>query len=59
MTVADVCRSGSLQRANGLGAGLHIVQEGVPEAIPLEMCYLGRQESLAQLALLVEPGIPG
>ena len=41
------------------GTELHIVQEGVPEAIPLEMCYLGWQESLAQLALLVEPGIPG
>ena len=41
------------------GTELHIVQEGVPEAIPLEMCYLGWQESLAQLALLVEPGIEG
>jgi len=41
------------------GTGLEIVQEGVPEAIPLEMCYLGWQESLAQLATLVEPEIPG
>jgi uncharacterized protein YndB with AHSA1/START domain len=39
------------------GTELSIVQEGVPEAIPLEMCYLGWQESLAQLALLVEPEI--
>jgi len=41
------------------GTELVIVQEGVPEAIPLEMCYLGWQESLAQLANLVEPEIPG
>jgi len=41
------------------GTEITIVQEGLPEAIPLEMCYLGWQESLAQLANLVEPGIPG
>jgi len=41
------------------GTELDIVQEGLPEAIPLEMCYLGWQESLAQLAKLVEPEIPG
>jgi uncharacterized protein YndB with AHSA1/START domain len=40
------------------GADLNIVQEGVPEAIPPERCYLGWQESLAQLAMLVEPEIP-
>ena len=40
------------------GAELTIVQEGVPEAIPLEACYLGWQESLSQLADLVEPEIP-
>ncbi|HUW00378.1 MAG TPA: SRPBCC family protein [Gallionella sp.] len=40
------------------GTSLDIVQEGIPEAIPPEMCYLGWQESLAQLALLVEPEIP-
>jgi len=40
------------------GTELTIVQEGLPEAIPTEMCYLGWQESLAQLALLVEPEIP-
>ena len=41
------------------GTELNVVQEGIPEAIPLEMCYLGWQESLAQLARLVEPVIPG
>ena len=41
------------------GTELEVVQEGLPEAIPLEMCYLGWQESLAQLAHLVEPEIPG
>ena len=41
------------------GTEISIVQEGLPEAIPLEMCYLGWQESLAQLATLVEPEIPG
>ncbi len=40
------------------GTEINIVQEGIPEAIPLEMCYLGWQESLAQLAHLVEPEIP-
>ena len=33
--------------------------DGMPAVIPLEMCYLGWQESLAQLAHLVEPDIPG
>jgi uncharacterized protein YndB with AHSA1/START domain len=41
------------------GTELTIVQEGIPEAIPVEMCYLGWQESLKQLARLVEPEIPG
>ncbi len=40
------------------GTELTIVQEGIPEAIPVEMCYLGWQESLEQLARLVEPEIP-
>jgi uncharacterized protein YndB with AHSA1/START domain len=40
------------------GTDLTIVQEGVPEVIPAEMCYLGWQESLDQLAQLVEPEIP-
>lgn len=41
------------------GTGLDVVQEGIPAAIPEEMCYLGWQESLTQLANLVEPKIPG
>jgi uncharacterized protein YndB with AHSA1/START domain len=40
------------------GTDLKIVQEGVPEMIPVEMCYLGWQQSLNMLALLVEPNIP-
>ncbi|TDN63231.1 SRPBCC family protein [Paraburkholderia sp. BL10I2N1] len=40
------------------GTELTIVQEGVPEVIPVELCYLGWQESLVQLAKLVEPEIP-
>lgn len=41
------------------GTEINVVQEGIPEVIPLEMCYLGWQESLVQLANLVEPDIPG
>jgi len=40
------------------GTELNITQTGIPDAIPVEMCYLGWQESLAQLATLVEPVIP-
>lgn len=40
------------------GTEVSIVQEGLPAVIPVEMCYLGWQESLAQLATLVEPVIP-
>jgi uncharacterized protein YndB with AHSA1/START domain len=40
------------------GTELSVEQEGIPVAIPLEMCYLGWQESLTQLATLVEPVIP-
>lgn len=40
------------------GTDLHIVQEGIPEVIPVEMCYLGWQESLEKLKRLVEPEIP-
>lgn len=39
------------------GTDLGIVQEGIPEVIPVEMCYLGWQESLVALAKLVEPEI--
>jgi uncharacterized protein YndB with AHSA1/START domain len=41
-----------------VGTELTIVQEGLPAVIPLEACYLGWQESLANLARLVEPEIP-
>jgi len=41
------------------GTDLRIEQAGIPEAIPLEFCYLGWQESLVQLAAVVEPNIPG
>ena len=41
------------------GTEISVVQEGIPEMIPTEMCYLGWQESLVQLANLVEPEIPG
>ena len=41
------------------GTDVHIVQAGIPEVIPVEMCYLGWQESLVQLAALVEPEIAG
>lgn len=41
-----------------VGTEVNIVQENIPAAIPTEACYLGWQESLAQLALLVETEIP-
>ena len=48
----------SLKRVS-CGTEIYVVQEGIPDVIPLEVCYLGWQESLAQLANLVEPEIPG
>ena len=42
-----------------VGTEIHIEQAGIPAAIPVEACYLGWQQSLAQLAQLVEPEIPG
>jgi uncharacterized protein YndB with AHSA1/START domain len=42
-----------------VGTEVNITQEGVPDAIPPEACYLGWQESLALLAKLVEAEIPG
>ena len=45
-------------RAVSAGTELSVVQEGIPEAIPADMCYLGWQQSLAQFATLVEPEIP-
>lgn len=46
-------------KAVSCGTELSIVQEGIPSVIPVEGCYLGWQESLLQLANLVEPVIPG
>lgn len=40
------------------GTELNVVQDGIPDIIPPEMCYLGWQESLVTLAMLVEPEIP-
>src|SRR3954462_8530634 len=40
-----------------VGTEVNIVQEGIPDAIPVEMCYLGWQESLRNPAKLVKPGI--
>ena len=41
-----------------VGVELNVVQEGIPDAIPVEACYLGWQESLALLKMLVEAEIP-
>lgn len=41
-----------------VGTELKVTQEGIPAMIPVEMCYLGWQESLEKLAKLVEPEIP-
>ena len=46
-------------KAVSCGTELNVVQEGVPEVIPTEACYLGWQESLDALARLVDPEIPG
>ncbi len=46
-------------RTVSCGTEIEILHEGLPAAIPAEMCYLGWQESLLQLARLVEPEIPG
>lgn len=45
-------------RTVSCGTELNITQAGIPDLIPAETCYLGWQESLNQLALLVEPEIP-
>lgn len=46
-------------KAVSRGSELHVVQEGLPEMIPPEQCYLGWQESLVLLGQLVEAEIPG
>jgi uncharacterized protein YndB with AHSA1/START domain len=45
-------------RAVACGTELEILQQGIPESIPVEFCYVGWQESLALLTQLVEPDIP-
>lgn len=45
-------------KAVSCGTELRVVQDGIPPAIPVELCYLGWQESLEVLARLVEPDIP-
>ena len=45
-------------RAVVCGCELNVVQDDIPEAVPVEFCYLGWQESLEHLARLVEPEIP-
>jgi uncharacterized protein YndB with AHSA1/START domain len=45
-------------RKTMVGTEIKILQEGIPDAIPAEMCYLGWQESLDKLMKLVEPNIP-
>ena len=46
-------------KAVSVGTEMTVVQEGIPDAIPVEACYLGWQESLRHLARLVEPEIEG
>ena len=46
-------------KAVSVGTELNIVQEGIPDAIPVEMCYLGWQESLVLLGKLVEAEVQG
>lgn len=46
-------------KAVSCGTDFTAIQEGIPEVIPPEMCYLGWQESLKMLARVVEPEIPG
>jgi uncharacterized protein YndB with AHSA1/START domain len=53
----EMTTSVTLRKVIG-GTELKITQEGIPDAIPAEMCYLGWQESLDKLTRLVEPEIP-
>jgi uncharacterized protein YndB with AHSA1/START domain len=45
-------------REVSVGTEVHIEQTGIPALIPVEACYLGWQQSLVQLAMVVEPNIP-
>ena len=53
----EMLTSVSLKEVSGV-TEVNIIQEGIPDAIPLEMCYLGWQESLDKLMRMVEPEIP-
>lgn len=53
----EMCTTIELKQVS-CGTELSVVQEGIPPVIPVEMCYLGWQESLEQLAKLVDPEIP-
>jgi len=54
--IADSAAGRTLKRVS-VGTEVTIVQEGLPDVIPVEACYLGWQESLRNLARLVEPDI--
>jgi len=56
--VGDIEVTVNLRKVS-MGTEIEIEQSGIPDAIPLDACYLGWQESLMQLAKLVEPDIPG
>lgn len=51
-------RTSIMLKAVSAGTEISVVQEGVPDVIPPDMCYLGWQDSLEQLAKLVDPEIP-
>ena len=52
----DIQVTVSLKKAS-VGTEIHILQEGLPDVIPVEACYLGWQQSLQNLAKLIEPEI--
>lgn len=56
--LSGVMKTTVILRSVACGTELSVVQEGIPEVIPVELCYLGWQESLMQLAMLVEIDIP-
>ena len=57
LVYSDVFEDPVTLKALSVGTEMHIVQEGVPDMIPLELCYLGWQQSLRKLAELVEPNV--
>lgn len=57
-TLPGEMRTTVVIRAVSVGTEIEIVQDGIPDVIPAEACYLGWQESLTQLALLVQTEIP-